>query len=464
MLRVTRSWWRQITSNSTSTEYEKWRHKFILRRLNWIIWVVVVVFLLNDAIYWSNTFPTYKSHSDYGYMQQNLEVIVIEQIIVFSELLFTFILFKITFIRRHPLLILLWLTWALFLTTQFIDAIFLKQIKFDAVWWMIYFSNVAILLPVRWRWHFYSQMLILGQFAFFCFVLGLKDPHVEVEYETAYYLIYGYVILVVCAIANAGVFLYERLIQQEFELRRQLKLFVHSVSHDLRSPMLGIAWLLKSLRNSTAPKTVIENETLDQIIDSSDRQLQLIDSLLEVHNTANKGIYLRPRSVCLAALVESVITEMQPLINKERAVVSTIIPTNFVVNIDPLQIRRVYENLITNALESNQLGLHLTIEVENHSSSNNFTKKRDCWIYCTVSDDGIGIPPQKQPYIFDLYTGTTSNKQSLNVGLGLYICRQIVNAHGGKIGVNDTQKGASFWFTLPVAKTNSLTINISSIV
>ena len=465
-IKIGRSWWSKIAIDSVSAEYGKWRHKFILRRLNWITWVVIFVFVLNDAIYWSNTFPAYKNHPDLDYIRQNIKVIVIEQIIVFLELLLTFILFKIPFVRRHPLLILLWLTWALFLQTQFIEAIFLRKADFDAVWWMIYFFSIAILLPVRWRWHFCSQMLILGLFNFCYFVLGLKDPQVEIEYETAYYLIYGYVILVVCAIANAGVFFYERLIQQEFELRQQLKLFVHTVSHDLRSPMLGIVWLLKSLRNSAGKETVVENETLDQIIDSSDRQLQLIDSLLEVHNTATKGISLRPRPVCLDALVESVITEMQPLLSNQKAIVSTIIPTESLVNIDPLQIRRVYENLIINAIEANQSRLHLTIAVENYCNldGKRSSKKHDSWVYCTVSDNGIGIPPQKQSHIFDLYTGATSNKQSLNVGLGLYICRQIINAHAGEIGVHNRQKGASFWFTLPIAKTNNFTISSSSTV
>ena len=71
-------------------------------------------------------------------------------------------------------------------------------------------------------------------------------------------------------------------------------------------------------------------------------------------------------------------------------------------------------------------------------------------VYCTVSDNGVGIPPQKQSHIFDLYTGTTSNKQSLNVGLGLYICRQIINAHGEKIGMNNSFSGACFCFILPI--------------
>ena len=458
LLKIGQSWWKKIALDSIAPEYEKWRHRFILKRLNLITWVVIVVVVLNNALYWASFFPSYKSHPDFGYLQQNIEINVIEQIVILLELLLTFVLAKISFVRRHPILVLLWLTWALFLTTQFLEAIFLKQIIFDVVWWTIYFSALAILLPVQWRWHFFSQILILGLFAFCYFILGLKDRRIEVEYETAYYLVYGYIILVVCSIANVGVFLYERLIQQEFELRRQLRLFVHTVSHDLRSPMLGVIWLLKSLRNPAAKETVVENKTLDRIIDSSDRQLQLIDSLLEVHNTATKGISLRPRPIYIDALVRSVITEMQPLIDRERATVSIMIPKESLVYIDPLQIRRVYENLIVNALESNQSGLHLIIKAENNLSLRRDRSKKfhNSWLDCTVSDNGVGIPPPKQLQIFDLYTGAINNKQSLNVGLGLYICRQIITAHGGEIGVNSSSSssGANFWFTLPIVESN----------
>ena len=76
--------------------------------------------------------------------------------------------------------------------------------------------------------------------------------------------------MIVCAIVNLAVFLYERFLQQEFELKRQLRLFLHTVSHDLRSPVLGTLFLLKSLRNPTNNKTEIANEILDRVIDSSD--------------------------------------------------------------------------------------------------------------------------------------------------------------------------------------------------
>ena len=305
---------------------------------------------------------------------------------------------------------------------------------------------------MRWQWHLLSQGITLGHFAFNYFLFGFSNPLINYEIN---YFAYVYCTIVVCSIANLGVFLYERLLQQEFELRRQLRLFLHTVSHDLRNPVLGNMFLLKSLRNPSAEETIVKNEILDQIIDSSDRQLQLINSLLEAYNTETKGIIVRPRPVRLDNLVRSVITEMQPLLEKERAraiaKVSTTLP---LVNIDPLQIRRVYENLIVNALEHNKSGLRLIFEAKKDFISPHSRKKTnlDRWIYCMVSDNGEGITPQQSSRLFDLYTGASTTKQSLNTGLGLYICRQIITAHGGKIGVNNTSQGASFWFTLPVAK------------
>jgi K+-sensing histidine kinase KdpD len=117
---------------------------------------------------------------------------------------------------------------------------------------------------------------------------------------------------------------------------------LHTVSHDLRSPVLGTIFLLKSLRNSESQETVVDNEILDQMIDSSDRQLQLIDSLLEAHSTENRGITIRPRPVRLGSLVQSMIIDIQSWLDREQATVTAKIPTQLpLVNIDPLQVKGI---------------------------------------------------------------------------------------------------------------------------
>ena len=457
--RLRRNWselaklWKEMTISSVSLEYQQWRHRFIFRRLYLTTWIIVILMLIGYIVSWiiPLTPLEYKS-PEYNYYRQNIEVIYAIRIINWAEVLFTFVLLKTSYARKYPVLILLWLTWTLLVSYQVLLIIFYGSIYVDGYNWILVFSSGPVLMPVKWRSHCICQIFFLGLLAISSLVLGFGDPFVtDIEYFNAVYST-----VIVCTIVNLAVFLYEKFLQQEFELRRQLRLFLHTVSHDLRSPMLGTIFLLKSLRNSAATTTVIENEILDRIIDSSDRQLQLINSLLEAHQTETKGIVIRSRPVCLNTLVESIVTEMKPFLDSKNASITKKIPKKLpFVNIDPLQVRRVYDNLIANAIEYNRSGLHLTLTVEDeYFFYGKQPAEANRLIYCTVSDNGIGIPPQQQSHIFDLYTRAGNNKQSLNVGLGLYICRQIINAHGGEIGVNSNSQGASFWFTLPIAKTD----------
>ena len=441
-----------IQTENLSPEYQQWRHRFILKRLHLMTWVAIIVW---SIIAIANLSVTSRfldpSNPQYDFVRQNYWLLWSMMIAEFLQFWVGLLLLKIPWFRRYPLLIFAWLILTLFFTKQIFYAIFLGQIILAENTWIRSFAVIAILMPVRWRWYLIAQIIVLGHFAISYLVFGLREASVESGLE---YFQGVYSTIVVFVIINLGVFLYERLLQQEFELKRQLRLFIYTVSHDLRSPILGTMFLLKSLRNPAAKKTLVENEIIDRVVDSSDRQLQLIDSLLEAHNTETQGIAIRPRPVCLSSLVQSVVAEMQPLLVRQQATIAKTIPTELpLANIDPLQIRRVYENLINNALEYNRSGLHLTLEVERNGSIGDRQKlaKSKRWLYCTVRDNGIGISPQKRSNIFNLYTRAASNKQSLSVGLGLYICRQIINAHGGEIGINDTQKGASFWFTLPTS-------------
>jgi signal transduction histidine kinase len=112
------------------------------------------------------------------------------------------------------------------------------------------------------------------------------------------------------------------------------------------------------------------------------------------------------------------------------------------VNADTTQLWRVFENLIGNVLKYNPPGVTLTLAATRSPHS----------IRCIVQDNGVGIPSDLQPKIFDLYSRGSRVRRSPGLGLGLYLCRQIVTAHGGDIGVvSQPGKGSTFWFTLPLA-------------
>ena len=110
------------------------------------------------------------------------------------------------------------------------------------------------------------------------------------------------------------------------------------------------------------------------------------------------------------------------------------------VNADAQQLWRVFGNLIDNAVKYNQSGFILTVEA----------KREGEMVCCTVADNGAGISPQQCARLFEPYTRGVGVSLRQGLGLGLYICRQIVEAHGGEIGVDsELGKGARFWLTLP---------------
>lgn len=447
-------WLQQLQSSPPSTEYQQWRQRFTLERIHFAIWVAIILLLIYALIHWTIIFPWLDaSDPDYKFDRQERWLFAGTLTTQQLGLLFGLVLLKTPLARRYPVVIFLWLSSILLLTGQIIEA-FRGKVILSSRTWMSIFTGQALLVPVRWQWHLLSQVIVLSHFAISYLGFGLTDSWVK--YDVTYFRI-GFATAIVCFVADLGVFMYERSLQREFELRRQLRLFLHAVSHDLRNPVLGTTLLLKTFRRPFQEQARVSQEMLEQIISSAQRQLELIDSLLEAYGTENQGMLLRTRPIRLKELIESVITQMKPFLEQAQATVTQSVPSNLpLVNIDPLQVRRVYENLIANALEYNQPGLRLTLQAELIAPSK-FSNWSDdissSWVRCTVSDNGKGMSQQQCTSLFELYTRASSAKHSLNLGLGLYICRQIITAHGGEIGViSSPEAGATFWFTLPVAK------------
>ncbi|MBN3881922.1 MAG: PAS domain-containing sensor histidine kinase [Nostoc sp. JL34] len=257
---------------------------------------------------------------------------------------------------------------------------------------------------------------------------------------------------------------YEGLIEditQRKQTEEELRVFFHAVSHDLRNPVLGTLMVLKNLLNSGGGGTgnrgqggiiqevssqspiPVSRSILERMIQSSDRQLNLINSLMETHISEVQGVFLQYQSVQLLLVIEAAIADLEPLIAQNQAKLTKLVSADLpLVNADPTQLWRVFSNLIVNALKHNPPGLLLTI---------NATRKEDK-IYCTVSDNGVGISQQQSDRLFDLYFRGASIGNSVSLGLGLYLCKQIIHAHGGEIGVNSAlDAGTTFWFTLPIS-------------
>ncbi|AFZ07922.1 multi-sensor signal transduction histidine kinase [Oscillatoria nigro-viridis PCC 7112] len=286
--------------------------------------------------------------------------------------------------------------------------------------------------------------------------------------------------------SSGAVLYYEGLIEditQRKQAQESLRLFIHALSHDLRNPVAGMLMVLKNWQTKTGDSIAIPRSVLERMIQGSEQQLRLINSLLEVHAGELRGLVLHCDAVDLRAIVEAAATDLEPLMNEGKATFKNLVPDDLpAVNADKTQLLRVLSNLIANALKHNLPGLNLTVSAQvikaGKLTINQRTAKQDIdklpitnpqspitnpqspipnpgsrMIYCTVEDDGAGILPEQCENLFDLYVRGDRARHSVGLGLGLYLCRQIIGAHGGQIGVISTPgAGASFWFTLPLAE------------
>lgn len=224
--------------------------------------------------------------------------------------------------------------------------------------------------------------------------------------------------------------------------------FVTLTSHQLRTPLSGMKWLLELLQKSdTGNLSKKQKDFLDKIYSSNERMIALVNDLLEVSRIeqGKSKLYLQPTD--LSSIIRSLIKEKESEIKKKRLRVS------FTIEHEPFpqvrtemnKIRQALANLISNAItytqEAGQISIDLTIP--------------DDTVLVKVSDTGVGIPKEQQKQLFSKFF-RGSNVRSLETtgtGLGLYIAKAFIEASGGRIWFqSEPGKGTTFFFTLPLAK------------
>ena len=427
-----------ITKNDFSLDEQNWRNYFLYQRLPLVIGIaffcVASFALLSLSIHeCTNASELCESYN-----------LVIEAAIAIY-LIGCLALHRSKFGKNHPGVVFLATSWSITLVDQIL--LTLVGAANEQVWfWTLVFLTQAIFIPVRWRLHLISQLGVLVYFFVVNVGMGL------VEARTLSYLptvpIY---IAWICLICNLGIYLYERLKSAELESRREIQLFLHAVSHDLRNPVTGMVLTLSSLlenhrhaqpESDTVP---VPRRVIERMIQGSDRQLNLIDSLLETYGNKVQGLAIKLQPLQLSSLVADLIAELKPLISKNRATISNYISDELpLIQGDPHQLWRVLQNLIANAFNHNPPGVNLTISAKAIKE-----KSEKKFIRCQIQDDGVGMSSQQCQQLFKHYFQRYSKQRNVSLGLGLYLCRQIINAHGGKIGViSNPGSGTTFWFTL----------------
>jgi two-component system NarL family sensor kinase len=254
----------------------------------------------------------------------------------------------------------------------------------------------------------------------------------------------------------------EVLMQQAAKLHTQEKLasvredFASTLTHDLKTPILGAIETLQAFqRENFGPVVPVQKEVLATMIRSHQNSLQMVETLLDVYRNDIEGLKLHLAPVNLVEIAEEVAVTLNGLASSRRVhIIVHYGESDFRkylwVHGDAFQLQRVFANLLTNAINHSPRGGKVGVVLEPGSS------------YHTVKvmDNGAGIQPEELPHLFERFYQGNSNRQAKGSGLGLYLSRQIIEAHGGTIWAENIPvavdasskvfKGAIFGFKLPI--------------
>ena len=225
-------------------------------------------------------------------------------------------------------------------------------------------------------------------------------------------------------------------------MRRRL---IGDVSHELRTPLTAIKGSMEGLMDGVLPAT---NETYQQIHTEADRLNRLVDDLQELSRVEARAYQLDIRPVDVSTLARTVTKRLAPHSESKRITLDLeLAPDLARILADEDRAVQVLTNLTGNALQYTPEGGRITISA----------KRIDNEVQISVSDTGVGIPPEHLSHIFDRFyrvDKSRSRQSGGGSGIGLTIARALVEAHGGRIWAESAGEGqgSTFGFTIPVEK------------
>jgi signal transduction histidine kinase len=437
-------WRAMITPPKPSPDYRQWRDRLIRQRF-WLAIGLAVAYMLiqGSAVYYElfvNPTELLKNLElqKIGYMIGPFQQMFVMSRLTIVGLLGFVILFRNSaWGRNHPQWLIVLFPWAIsFVPGMLLGVVYQIPYSPDIV---MFLAQVTI-APIYWRWHLVAQIVPIIVYFLVYPLIGLGT----FAGRSIYSFSFGVEIILICIICEVGVYLYEQSKQAELEANRRLQLCIHTVTHDLRTPVMGSLMLLQSMQQSTpADQPIVMSQLeISQLIQGGDRLLGLMNTLLDQQVLSQSELALNRQSADLNATVATILQDFQPTLAKNDIQLSNQIPDDLPsLDVDIQQIWRVLCNLISNAIHHNPPGIQLSLEAAVVSRS---------MVKVIVRDDGIGISATQQATIFEAYTRSSQYQPGL--GLGLYICRQIIQAHGGEIGFEVADRGTAIAFTLPRAE------------
>lgn len=231
-------------------------------------------------------------------------------------------------------------------------------------------------------------------------------------------------------------------VQQAIDTQRRREDYLAFIAHDLRTPLNAIilsSQLMERMSLQDNPPVEHINRSLKTLQRNAGYLTTQINKILEenINLETETGIKMERRQFDLWPLVEFLIFDLNPVAGSGSTSIINNVPEDLVVFADASLLRRVFQNLIANAIRHTPNG---EIIITAH--------QRDSLVECAVSDNGSGISEDRIGLVFEKLETEKINLSDM--GLGLTICKTFIEAHGGTIMVNsEIGKGARFYFTLP---------------
>ncbi len=226
------------------------------------------------------------------------------------------------------------------------------------------------------------------------------------------------------------------------ELEQARQYFTDMIVHDLRNPLSSIIHSLELLFTAWAEMdmTIPVIQVINIALRSSHKMERLISDILDSARLQVKRNAIHISKIDVKSMVQETVEILQPSIERRRHTFTQHLPAELpVMHGDASMLQRVLLNVLNNAIKFTPNGGEISLTVEVDESA----------FYFMVRDSGPGIPPELQPYIFDVFVrGDTGNIKGS--GLGLAFCKLAVEAHGGTISVQSVPgEGSIFTFTIP---------------
>ncbi|MEH1801584.1 MAG: PAS domain S-box protein [Nostoc sp.] len=274
--------------------------------------------------------------------------------------------------------------------------------------------------------------------------------------------------------------------QEVEKLHRVKDVVLHTVAHDLRTSVMGNLMVLKNLLNQgveskgageqgsrgageqgsrreitaslsplppipSAPLPLshaqssipVSRSIIERMIQGNDRQLTMINSLLEINSCEKQGLEIKLEPVQLSTLLGGTFTQLEPMLTQNQATLKNLVSADLpLVMADGTRLQKVLANLIAHGLQNNPPGLNFTLSATVEAGM----------IRTQIQDDGVVMSKVECDRLFDLHVRDPQDCCSTSIGLKMYLCRKVIKAHGGEIGViSNRKRGLTFWFTLPLA-------------